>query len=134
MPAPDRPPLDGDDLHDTIRELAGDRDREARLLQAAQKAAAEVKAQLDADADARNARDQRLRDALRKWGASEFGTVDAFCVEVAGRTGHTVAHVKNDLTYPKGGNALDAAVKLFRERAGESEREGAERPALPEAA
>ena len=129
MPVPDRPPSDGADLHDTIRELAADRDREARLLHAAQKAASEVKAQLDADADARDARDQRLRDALRKWGASEFGTVDAFCVEVARRSGYTVAHVKNDLTYPKGGNALDEAVELFRQRTSE-----ADRPALSEAA
>ena len=87
------------DLHDTISGLADERDRLA-----------------ESTAVLQTLTDQRLRDALREWGAAEFGTVDGLCREVADRTGYTVAHVKNDLTYPKGGKALAAAVELFRER------------------
>lgn len=63
-------------------------------------------------------RDAALRDALRQWGRRTFGTVDAFFVEVHARSGYTVGHVRNALTYPKGGKVLDAAVELYRERTG----------------
>lgn len=61
-------------------------------------------------------REQDIRDALRDWGRSAFGTVDAFCIEVASRAGVSVAHARNALTYPKSQAVFDEAIALFRER------------------
>ena len=83
-------------------------------------ALADVVTGLADDRDRDNDRDALLRDALRQWGKRTFGTVDAFFVEVHARSGYTVGHVRNALTYPKGGKVIDAAVELYRERTGQT--------------
>ena len=63
-------------------------------------------------------RDAKLRAALRQWGGRRYGTVDAFCVVVAGRVPCTVAHARNALFIPKSQAVLDEAVALYREETG----------------
>ena len=98
---PLQPPPDGS--HDDLKDLAPDTLRE-------------IIGDLADDRSGRDDRDDRLRAALRAFAVAEFGTIDAFAVEVGQRAGVTFSHVRNCLFYKPSDTVLDAAVEVFRER------------------
>lgn len=75
--------------------------------------------QLVQQLDEATKRDAILRVAVREWGRRHFGSLDAFCVEIADRMEVSISHVRSSL-YQRGRSrdVVDEAVAIYRERTG----------------
>ena len=72
--------------------------------------------QLVQQLDEATKRDAVLRVAVREWGRRHFGSLDAFCVEIADRMDVSISHVRSSL-YQRGRSrdVVDEAIAIYRE-------------------